>query len=84
EFKQYQVPYTQEALHFVGLKISDVKVDKMVTFFDHFDFDAFNTVYFSKEELKSSPHGYKVRQPRLNLKPFTVTIDIKSDVATNA
>nr|4L37_A Chain A, Silkworm storage protein [Bombyx mori] len=84
EFKQYQVPYTQEALHFVGLKISDVKVDKMVTFFDHFDFDAFNTVYFSKEELKSSPHGYKVRQPRLNHKPFTVTIDIKSDVATNA
>ncbi|CAK1555807.1 unnamed protein product [Leptosia nina] len=85
EYKKALTPYTQDALHYVGVKINDVKVDKLVTYFDYYDFEVSNGVYFSKEEMKSHnwPY-YVVRQPRLNHKPFTVSVDVKSDVEGDA
>lgn len=84
QFKNYLKPYHHEDLHFTGVKISDVKINKLVTYFDMYDFEATNAIFFSKKDPKPYPHDYKIRQPRLNHKPFTVTIDVKSETATNA
>nr|QIZ16646.1 arylphorin protein precursor [Antheraea mylitta] len=85
EFKQYLEPHTQEKLHFVGVKINSVVVDKLTTFFEYYDFDATNTVFLTEEEMKTTyPHNLKVRQPRLNHQPFNVNIEVKSDIATDA
>ncbi|XP_045500192.1 arylphorin subunit alpha-like [Colias croceus] len=85
EFKKYLAPYTQEVLHYAGVKINDVKVDKLVTYFDYYDFDVNNAVCLSQEELKSSNFPfYVVRQPRLNHKPFSVSVDVKSDAEGEA
>ncbi|XP_063367222.1 arylphorin subunit alpha-like [Cydia amplana] len=84
-WKEYLEPYSYSQLHFEGVKISDVKTDKLVTFFEPYDFDITNDIFHSVEEFKANdPTLYTVRQPRLNHKPFTVTIDVKSDVATDA
>lgn len=85
EYKKFLVPYNQDVLHYVGVKINDVKVDKLVTYFDYYDIDVSNNVFYSKEELKSQqwPHFF-VRQPRLNHKPFSVEVDVKSDVEGDA
>lgn len=84
QYKQYLEPYTREQLYFEGVKINEVTVDKLVTYFDYFDFDATNGIYYSKEESQSFQYYFKVRQPRLNHREFNINIDIKSDVATDA
>lgn len=83
-YKQYLAPYTQDKLHYVGVKVTDVQVEKLVTFFDFFDYDVTNALYKNLEELKTFTPRYVVRQPRLDHKPFSVTIDVKSDVETEA
>nr|AFP55241.1 arylphorin [Cerura vinula] len=84
DFKEILPTYSYDDLHFVGVKINDVKVDKLVTYFDYYDFNATNKVYFSWDEYRTRPNDYFVRQPRLNHKPFDVVIDVKSDVASDA
>ncbi|CAH0720330.1 unnamed protein product, partial [Brenthis ino] len=85
EYKKFLTPYNQDLLHYVGVKINDVKVSKLVTYFDYYDFDVSNNVFFTKDELKSGQYPwYVVRQPRLNHKLFTVTVDVKSDVEGDA
>uniref|UniRef100_A0A2A4J4V2 Arylphorin n=2 Tax=Heliothis virescens TaxID=7102 RepID=A0A2A4J4V2_HELVI len=83
-YKEYVKPYSYNDLHFVGVKINDVKVSELVTYFDYFDFNVTNSVFYTHEELKSYPTGFVIRQPRLNHIPFTVSLDIKSDVASDA
>ncbi|XP_059052700.1 arylphorin-like [Achroia grisella] len=80
QYKEYLEPYSQDVLHYVGVKINDVKVDKLITYFDYFDWNVTNAVYLSEQQLESSSPSFIVRQPRLNNKPFSLTIDIKSDV----
>ncbi|KAH9639330.1 hypothetical protein HF086_012940 [Spodoptera exigua] len=84
DYKQYVKPYDHNDLHFVGVKINDVQVSDLVTYFDYFDFNATNSVYYNKEELQTYPVNYIVRQPRLNHKPFSVKLDVKSDAASDA
>ncbi|CAG4951805.1 unnamed protein product [Colias eurytheme] len=85
DFKNSLIPYTQDVLHYVGVKINDVKVDKLVTYFDYYDFEVTNAVCLNQEEMKSNKFPfYVVRQPRLNHKPFSVSIDVKSDVEGDA
>ncbi|CAH0589095.1 unnamed protein product [Chrysodeixis includens] len=84
DYKEYVKPYSYNDLHFVGVKINDVKVDKLVTYFDYFDFNVTNSVFYSQEELKSYPTGFMIRQPRLNHEPFSVNVNVKSDVASDA
>nr|AFP55240.1 aryphorin type 2 [Cerura vinula] len=85
DFKEYLTPYTKEELLFPGVKIEDVKVDKLVTYFDYFDFNITNKALLTNEELKGkSNFKFIARQPRLNNKPFTVTLDVKSEVSTDA
>nr|QRN45222.1 arylphorin 1 [Tineola bisselliella] len=84
QYKQYLEPYTKEQLYFNGVKVTDVQVEKLETYYEYFDFDATNGLYYSKEESNNFPYYFKVRQPRLNHKPFNVQIEVKSDVSTDA
>lgn len=84
QYKEYLEPYTQEYLRYTGVKINDVHYDKLVTYFDYYDYDITNGIYRNTEEFKTMTPRYKVRQPRLNHKPFTFTIDVKSDVEGEA
>ncbi|XP_053610974.1 arylphorin-like [Plodia interpunctella] len=80
EYKQWLEPYNQDDLHYVGVKINDIKVDELVTYFEYYDFNVTRAMYFSYEESTVGSHNFFVRQPRLNHKPFSVTFDVKSDV----
>ncbi|XP_022823236.1 arylphorin subunit alpha-like [Spodoptera litura] len=84
EYKEYLDPYEYNDLHFEGVKINDVKISELVTYFDYFDFNATSGVYFSQDELISYPTTYVIRQPRLNQKPFTIKVEVTSTVETDA
>lgn len=52
-FMQFQSrlhPYTQEDLACPGVKIENVEVEKLVTYFDQFDIDITNAVHQSEAE----------------------------------
>ncbi|KAL4709017.1 hypothetical protein ACJJTC_005878 [Scirpophaga incertulas] len=80
KYKQYLQPYTQENLHYSGVKVNNVEVSRLETYFDFHIFNATNALYWSKDELEHNEHQYLVMQPRLNHQPFNVKINLKSDV----
>lgn len=84
QYKEYLKPYSKNQLLWSGVKINDVHFDKLVTYFDFYDYDITNGIYWDTEEFKTMTPRYKVRQPRLNHKPFTFTFDVKSDVEGEA
>ncbi|CAB3234014.1 unnamed protein product [Arctia plantaginis] len=73
--------YTKEDLYFPGVKIDNVAVDKLVTYFDDYLMDMTNAVTLTEEEEKKirSDMIFMARKRRLNHQPFTVTLDILSD-----
>ncbi|XP_049821677.1 hexamerin-1.1-like isoform X2 [Aethina tumida] len=77
-------PYTKTELYFPGVEVTDVKFDRLVTYFDTFDSDISNGVYVTPEEYVN--HKFKVyaRQYRLNHKPFNYYIHVKSDKPVKA
>lgn len=94
-FKRHLPHYTYEELNFEGVKIEDVEVDKLVTFFDKFDIDITNAVDVEPEtyvegkydkdteiEYKQDPFFFKTRMTRLNHKPFTYKLTVNSGTAT--
>ncbi|XP_017773563.1 PREDICTED: larval serum protein 1 gamma chain-like [Nicrophorus vespilloides] len=67
---QYRMgPYSKLDLLFDGVKINDFIIDKLVTFFDLFTYDSSNGL---------------VQQKRLNHKPFTYKIHVKSNTSVDA
>lgn len=54
QFKNTLEPYTKEELTTPGVKIENVEVEKMITYFDHFDVDITNGVWYTKEEGKTT------------------------------
>ncbi|XP_003492869.1 hexamerin [Bombus impatiens] len=80
-YKENVPSYTVDELSFSGVTIQSVTVDKLVTYFDHFESLLSNGV---------SVRGYKearntliqARQYRLNHKPFTYHITVNCDKAT--
>jgi hypothetical protein len=92
--------YTEEQLHFDGVKIEGVEMDKLTTYFDKFDSDITNAVdveLFTDETGKtdfykfgriSNYHGHdfvvKARQYRLNHLPFNFKLNVHSDKAHKA
>ncbi|CAH2239997.1 jg3425 [Pararge aegeria aegeria] len=80
-FKNRLPSYTREDLYFPGVKIDNVVVDKLVTYFDDYFMDMTNAVTFTEDELKKSSSDmiFFVRKRRLNHQPFKVTFDVLSD-----
>ncbi|GBP31842.1 Arylphorin subunit alpha [Eumeta japonica] len=82
--KKYLAPYTTEQLSFDGVRISKLKVSHLVTYYDEYDFEATNAVYYKTESLQKVPYGFQVTQLRLNHEPFDVKVTIESNVTTDA
>lgn len=95
QFKDHLPTYSREELNFSGVKIEDVEVDKLVTFFDKYDVDITNAIDMEPEVhvqgkyTKDSEIEYKVddvlikaRMTRLNHKPFNYKMTINSEKAT--
>ncbi|XP_059052734.1 basic juvenile hormone-suppressible protein 2-like [Achroia grisella] len=80
-FKLRLPSYTKEELGFPGVRVENVVVDKLVTYFDDYLMDVTNVVKLTEEELKKSTSDVKlmVRKQRLNHQPFKINIDVISD-----
>lgn len=84
-FKKRLPSYTKEDLYFPGVKIDNVVVDKLVTYFDDYLMDMTNAVVLTDEEFKKTTSDMKflVRKRRLNHQPFKITVDVMSDKAVD-
>lgn len=84
-FKKRLPCYTKEELYFPGVKIDNVFVDKLFTYFDDYLMDMTNAVTLNEEELKkgSSNMAFFVRKRRLNHQPFKVSLEVLSDKAVD-
>lgn len=80
KYKSYRTSYTYDDLYFPGVKFDDVQVDKLYTFFDYFFSEISNAFY--KNEKKLFDDSFRVRvsvqKERLNYKPFTYRMYMKS------
>nr|AUO15571.1 hexamerin-like protein 2 [Prosarthria teretrirostris] len=83
-YKNQLTRYTYQDFEFKGVEINSVSVDKLVTYFDYFDFDLSNAFTISgpeavKEIEDGSQYKYVARQYRLNHKPFSYHVKVTSD-----
>lgn len=80
-FKSRLPSYTREDVHFPGVKIDNVVVDKLVTYFDDYLMDMTNAITYTDDELKKTKSDmiFYVRKRRLNHQPFKVTLEVLSD-----
>lgn len=62
---------------FTGVKIDNVEVDKLITYFDDFELDLFSMFSGKYEEDKNV--NIKARLPRLNHKTFNYKFEVTSD-----
>ncbi|XP_060523198.1 uncharacterized protein LOC132700094 [Cylas formicarius] len=84
KYQAYLHPYNKTDLVFPGVEIEKVEVDRLITYFDDHISDLSNAVWDSVNELKEDNfHIYAVQQ-RLNHKPFTYKIYVKSDKSIDA
>jgi hypothetical protein len=69
-------------LGFEGVKVENMEVGKLSTYFEPFEFSLDNAVYVKTEDIPKV--DISVRQWRLNHKPFTYKIELTSDKAVDA
>ncbi|GAB0094123.1 hypothetical protein DMENIID0001_093510 [Sergentomyia squamirostris] len=100
QFKDHLPYYTYEEIFVPGMKIENIEVDKLVTYFDKFEADITNAVdievydekmpmsemmKFGKvAQYQGQEFMIKASQYRLNHLPFTMKFDILSDKAMKA
>jgi len=84
QHQQYQGPYEHEELFFDGVKVEDVTVDRLMTFFEYFYSDLSNGVYVSEDEFETNSFEIRARQYRLNHKPFNYKITVSSEKPVEA
>lgn len=70
-------------LTFDGVKVKDFEVDKLVTYFDNFEFEVTNAVPV-KELKEYEDLRYYARQFRLNHKPYNYKLTVNSDDSKEA
>lgn len=80
QYKKNLQPYPQHTLYYHGVKVKDVEISELRTYFDFHSFNASNGVFYSDSEIVAPKKSYVVVQPRLNRDPFTVKINIMSNV----
>lgn len=77
-YKEHMPSYTHEELVFPGVTIESVTVDKLLTFFDHFE-SLVNNAVSVRSHKEAQSMLIKARQYRLNHKPFTYHITVNSN-----
>ncbi|XP_038222423.1 basic juvenile hormone-suppressible protein 2-like [Zerene cesonia] len=80
-FKMRLPSYTHEDVYFPGVKIENVVVNKLLTYFDDYLMDMTNAVILNEDELRKSKSDmtFLVRKRRLNHQQFKVSFDVVSD-----
>lgn len=75
---KYNLPrYNYSDISYPGVKIQSMEVDRLNTYFDVFDADLSNAVYFKEQEFDGSSFDVRARQYRLNHKPFTYKLTVR-------
>ncbi|XP_068986396.1 hexamerin-like [Bombus flavifrons] len=82
-YKMHQTPYNKDELIYPNLKIESFSIDKLITYFEQFDTTISNGLFMDAQKDDKLPL-IKIRQPRLNHKPFNFHITINSDKAMKA
>ncbi|XP_008555005.1 arylphorin subunit alpha [Microplitis demolitor] len=77
-YKELLKPYPKDEVVFPGLKFESLTTEKLVTYFDYFDATISNGLPVHDQKEADSLF-IKVRQHRLNHKPFNVNMIINSD-----
>lgn len=83
KYKDHLSSYNYNDLICPGIKIQSITVDKLVTFFDYFDFEITNGLYFTEEEFQNDNIHILARTCRLNHKPFTYRINVNCDKSSD-
>lgn len=84
-FQQYKnkLPYYQyNDLYYPGMKVENIDIDELITYFDTFDSDISNAVYVNEQEYETETFQARARQYRLNHKQFTYKIQVTSNEAS--
>ncbi|XP_014471247.1 PREDICTED: arylphorin subunit alpha-like [Dinoponera quadriceps] len=82
-YKLHQKPYNKNEVVYPELKIESFVVDKLITYFDQFDASINNGLMFDDAKEAESTL-IKIRQYRLNHKPFSFHFAINADKAMKA
>ncbi|KAK0085371.1 hypothetical protein PV325_005322 [Microctonus aethiopoides] len=80
-YKCHLPAYTASELEFSGVKIHDVKVDKLYTYMEPYDYFINNAVTVDSYKDGMS-FNIKAKKYRLNYKPFTFNFNVMSDKVT--
>nr|ATU82892.1 secreted Hemocyanin-like protein [Pristhesancus plagipennis] len=81
--KRHLRPYLEKDLSFPGVSVADFEADKLITYFDMFEYDITNGVPMNSAE-DYVHYRYTARQYRLNHKPYTYKIKINSKTEQDA
>lgn len=77
-----QLPgYMKSQLYFPGVEIVNIDIKKMMTNFDNFEFDVTDAM---KTQESFTKFQVKINQPRLNYKPFSIKMNVSSQVNQRA
>ncbi|XP_076180888.1 hexamerin 70a isoform X2 [Ptiloglossa arizonensis] len=77
-YKMHQGPYAVDEIIYPNLKIKSFAVDKLTTYFNEFDTTISNGLLV-EDDTEAETSLIKVRQYRLNHKPFNFHITINAD-----
>lgn len=75
----HQKPYNKDEIIYPNLKIESFTVDKLITYFEQFDTTINNGLLLEEQRNDDKLFLIKIRQYRLNHKPFNFHITINSD-----
>lgn len=75
----HQKPYNKDEIIYPNLKIESFTVDKLITYFEQFDTTINNGLLLEEQRNDDKPFLIKIRQYRLNHKPFNFHITINAD-----
>ncbi|XP_076757695.1 hexamerin 70a [Xylocopa sonorina] len=78
-YKMQQKPYDMSEIVYPSLKIESFTVDKMITYFDQFDATISNGLLIEKQKENEKMPLVKIRQYRLNHKPFNFHFTLNSE-----
>lgn len=79
---KYNLPrYNYSDIAYPGVKIQSLEVDRLITYFDVFDSDLSNAVYYKEQEYDTGSFDVRSRQYRLNHKPFTYKLSVSAEQA---
>ncbi|XP_029035145.1 hexamerin-like [Osmia bicornis bicornis] len=77
-YKMRQEPYTRDEIVYPELKIESFVVDKLTTYFDQYDTSISNGLLV-EDQREAESSLIKIRQYRLNHKPFNFHIAVNSE-----